>query len=125
MRRDEGIAVVRRFPDCHNPTPCRTFLKELHSHLSDKYQPKMIFDLSGVQTMNALGIDLLLQCVVLVSECDGELRLACASPQTSLVLELTQLNQVVEVFPTVAEAVAHLNGQFLSHTSHKSANPAA
>jgi len=125
LGRNEFLTEVRGFPDCHNPAPCRVFLKQLHAFLSDKYRPRIIFDLSGVQTMNAVGIDLLLKCVILISDCDGELRLACASPQTALVLELTQLNQVVDVFPTVAEALVNLDVRFPDEQNARYIKPAA
>jgi anti-anti-sigma factor len=100
-------------------------MRDLDRFLADKYQPRMIFDLSKVHTMNALGIDLLLKCVVRVSSCDGELRLAGASTQTSLVLELTQLNQVLEVFPTVAEAVASIDAPAFQTNTREETNRAA
>jgi anti-anti-sigma factor len=109
LSRRESSAVVWVFPDCHKAASCKKFLRDLDRFLANKYQPRVIFDLSQVQTMNALGIDLLLQSVVRISNCDGELRLAGASTQSSLVLELTQLNQVLEVFPTVAEAMASID----------------
>jgi anti-anti-sigma regulatory factor len=125
LGRNEFLTDIRGFPDCHNPAPCRAFLKEFTSFLSDKYRPRIIFDLSGVRTLNADGIDLLLKCVILISECDGELRLAGASAQTSLVLELTQLNQIVDVFPTVAEALATADMRFSGEQTAGLVKPAA
>ncbi|HYL12670.1 MAG TPA: STAS domain-containing protein [Terriglobales bacterium] len=98
--------AVKKFPDCLNIGACRAFLRNLQVFLSQSYRPQIIFDLSAVPHMNAAGIDLLLQCVVEVANRDGTLKLAAPAPQTALVLELTQLNDVVEIFNTEEEALA-------------------
>jgi anti-anti-sigma factor len=100
----QSSAVVKEFPDCLNVGACRTFLRELQLFLSQTYKPQIIFDLSGISHMNAAGIDLLLQCVTAVANRDGVIKLAAAAPQTALVLELTQLNDVVEIYNSVEEA---------------------
>ena len=125
MGRAEPSALVWIFPDCHNAASCKKFSRDLDRFLADKYQPRMIFDLSHVRTMNALGIDLLLKSAVRISSCDGELKLAGASTQTTLVLELTQLNQVLEVFPTVEEAIASLNTPSFQNRSREVMDRAA
>ena len=99
-------AAVKEFPDCLNVAACRAFLRDLQAFLSRSYRPQVIFDLSCVPHMNATGIDLLLQCILEVANRDGTLKLAAPAPQTALVLELTQLNDIVEIFNTVEEAMA-------------------
>jgi anti-anti-sigma factor len=125
LGRAEPSTVVWVFPDCHNTARCKKFGTDLDRFLADKYQPRMIFDLSHVRTMNALGIDLLLKSIVRISSCDGELKLAGASTQTSLVLELTQLNQLLEVFPTVEEAIANLSTPSFQNRSREVMDRAA
>jgi len=103
----QQIAVaVKEFPDCLNLSAGRAFLRDLESFLSQSYRPQIIFDLSGVPHMDAAGIDLLLQCVLEIANRDGTLKLAAPVPQIALVLELTQLNDIVEIFNTVEEAMA-------------------
>jgi len=98
--------AVKEFPDCLNVAACRAFLGDLDFLLSQSYRPQIIFDLSDVPHMNATGIDLLLQCISEVANRDGTLKLAAPAPQTALVLELTQLNEIVEIFNSVEEAMA-------------------
>lgn len=97
--------IVKEFPDCTNQGACRAFLRELEALLFHSYRPQIIFDLSHVDHMNAAGIDLLLKCVVEIADRDGYLKLAAPSPQAALILELTQLNGVVEIFDTVEGAM--------------------
>ena len=101
----QGLATVQQFPDCHDVHACRAFYRDFVRRLSDVYQPQLVLDMSDVQHLNAAGIDLLLKCVVKIADCDGEVKIAGASPQIALVLELTQLNEVVEVYDSVETAL--------------------
>jgi len=97
--------LVKNFPDCRNQGACRAFLREMEAFLFQSYRPQIIFDLSHVDHMNAAGIDLLLKCIVQIANRDGYLKLASPSAQAALVLELTQLTGVVEIFDTVEGAM--------------------
>lgn len=97
--------IVKEFPDCTDQGACRAFLRDMEALLFHSYRPQIIFDLSHVDHMNAAGIDLLLKCVVQIADRDGYLKLAAPSAQAALILELTQLNGVVEIFDTVETAM--------------------
>jgi len=101
----QSLATVKQFPDCHNVVACRAFYRDFCREIRDMYQPQFVFDMSGVQHLNAAGIDLLLKCVVEIANRDGELKLAAASPQISLILELTQMNELLDVRENVEEAL--------------------
>lgn len=101
----EPPVILKEFPDCRNQGACRAFLRDMEALLFHSYRPQIIFDLSHVEHMNAAGIDLLLKCVVEVADRDGYLKLAAPSPQAALILELTQLTGVVEIFDTVDAAM--------------------
>jgi anti-anti-sigma factor len=101
----QSLATVKQFPDCHDTVACRAFYRQFCREVSDMYQPEFVFDLSGVQHLNAAGIDLLLKCVVQVANRDGELKLAGASPQIALILELTQMNELLKMYDSVEDAL--------------------
>ncbi len=101
----QGLATIKQFPDCHDSVACRAFYRQFCREIRDIYQPEVIFDLSGVQHLNAAGIDLLLKCVVEIANRDGELKLAGASPQIALILELTQMNELLKVYDGVDDAL--------------------
>lgn len=102
----ETLPMVKQFPDCPSSVECRAFLRDLEEGLAQLDRPQVVFDLSRIQRLNAVGIDLLLKCVIAVANRDGELKLAAPSPETALVLELTQVDSVLPSFPTVDEAMA-------------------
>jgi anti-anti-sigma regulatory factor len=75
--------------------------------------------MSRVDRLNAAGIDLLLSCITQVASHDGELKLAAASPETELILELTQVNGVVEVFQSVDGAVESFDGHLFTEPNRR------
>jgi anti-anti-sigma regulatory factor len=103
--------LTEHFPDCTSPGACRAFLRRLQSSLFNTYRPVVVLDMSYAPQMNAAGIDLLLCCITEVTRRDGELKLAAASAQAELILELTQLTGIVERFSTVEQARASLEFQ--------------
>jgi anti-anti-sigma factor len=101
----QALATVKQFPDCRDPLACRNFYRDFCREIRDMYQPEFVFDMSAVQHLNAAGIDLLLKCVVEIANRDGELKLAAASPQIALILELTQMNELLDVRESVEDAL--------------------
>jgi anti-anti-sigma factor len=97
--------IVRQFPSLSDRAQCRRFYREFRAELSDVYRPQVIFDLSSVQHLTASGVDLLVRCIHQIADRDGELKLAAASPQTQLVLELTQISGVADTFDSVEDAI--------------------
>ncbi len=97
----QSLATVKQFPDCHDSVACRAFYRQFCREIRDIYQPEIVFDLSAVQHLNAAGIDLLLKCVVEIANRDGEVKLAGASQQIALILELTQMNELLKVYDSV------------------------
>jgi anti-anti-sigma factor len=94
------------FPNPSNQGACRAFVRELQVLLAQAYRPVVVLDLSSVQVMNVAGVDVLLKCMEEVAANDGELKLAAASPETGVVLRLTQITRIVEIFASVEEALA-------------------
>jgi hypothetical protein len=50
-------------------------------------------------------LDLLLSCAEQMEKSEGRVSVAGASPEAAVILELTQLTSVVNVFPSISEAV--------------------
>lgn len=98
--------VIKQFPKSETRGQCRRFLREFKAEFAEAYRPQLILDFSGVENITSHGIDLLLRCVMEIAERDGDLKLAGATDQTALVLELTQMSEVIESFDSVEEALA-------------------
>lgn len=103
MKQQQPV-IVKEFPSLVNVAECRRFCRELRQELGEAYRPQVIFDLSRVQHMTAQGVDLLVRSIDQIADRDGELKFAAASPQTQLVLELTQISGLGESYDSVEDA---------------------
>ena len=108
----ESSPILITFPHCSTPGIGRAFLLKFDSLLTQGYRPQIVFDMSRLAQLDAADIDLMLKCIMRVASHDGELKLAAPSPQTDLILELTQLSGVVEIFSSVEGAVESFDGHF-------------
>jgi len=99
------LAIVKQFPAHLDAVEGRGFFRELRAELKDCYRPRVVFDLSRVEHMRAQGLDLMVRCIDEIADQDGELKFAAASPETELVLELTQISGVAESYDSVEDAL--------------------
>ena len=100
----DGKVVVKELPDGRIRRKRREFLAEVKQLARDSYRPQLIVDLPS-RKMTSETLDLLLSCAEQIEKAEGRVSVAGASPEASLILELTQLTSVVNVFPSVSEAV--------------------
>ena len=103
MTKSPPTAVMRLPEPCDHASR-RFFLREVKEFIDSSYRPRLIVDLSAVEQLGPDSIDLLLECVGHAERGDGEFSVAGASPQTDLILELTQAASVLNMFPSVLEA---------------------
>jgi len=104
--------TVVRLPEPCDQASRRFFLREIKKFVDSSYRPRLIVDLSAVEQIGPESIDLLLECVGQAERGDGEVAVAGASPQTGVILELTQAASVLNLFPSVLEAA---NGRQLNN----------
>jgi len=96
--------TVKRLPESCDHASRRFFLREIKEFVDTSHRARLIVDLSAVEQISSQSIDLLLECVGHVESGDGEVSVAGASPQTAVILELTQAASVLNMFPSVLEA---------------------
>ncbi len=71
---------------------------------------KVILDLSGINLMNScFGLGIIASCWGNMNRAQGKLVIANPSPKVKKLLEITKLNQVFSIYPTVEEAKLHLD----------------
>jgi anti-anti-sigma factor len=71
----------------------------------------LVFDLSGVETLNSSALGPLVQKLRDVQERHGRLALACVhSPALREIFALTRFDKVFRIYPTRADAVRALSG---------------
>lgn len=105
MRKSSAPVLIRRLPACVDAEVVRALLQELEPFLKSD-GPKLVFDLAQVEEMDAAGVDMLLNCMMAVSKRDGDLKLAAPSLRALVILELTQMDRLFEIFESPAEAAA-------------------
>jgi anti-anti-sigma regulatory factor len=103
--------TVKQLPQPYDKAARRSFLREIKGLVDSSDRPRFIVDLSAVEQITPEAIDLLLECVGHAERGDGELSVAGASPQTGVILEITQAASVLNMFPSVLEAA---NGRQLN-----------
>lgn len=119
--------VVIKFPEQLSRKQVRACMRLLRPALRLD-QPNIVIDLSQVSQIDTWGLDMLLHCMLEVAKRDGSLRLAGASPEAATVLELTRMDRVFNMFPSVADAVTSANieqPQFVPQLAEPVQQPAA
>jgi len=112
--------LVMQLPSRLNLSEARQFLPEVMGVLrSDR--PHIVFDFSEVQQIDSAGVEMLLKCLERVMSLDGDLKLAALTPQASVILELTRVDRLFEIFPTVDAAVESFRG-FTIHEAPQAAS---
>jgi anti-sigma B factor antagonist len=101
---DTCSTIVVKLPECMTGKVVRTITRQIKPGLSLDH-PCVIIDMSSVRQMDTAALDMLLRCMVEVARHDGELKLAGLSPEAATVLELTRMDRIFEIFPSVPEAV--------------------
>jgi anti-anti-sigma regulatory factor len=99
-----GMIVVKQLPDGRAKRERREFLAEVKQLARESYRPQLIVDLP-FRKLTSEVLDLLLSCAEQMEKSEGRVSVAGASPEAAVILELTQLTSVVNVFPSISEAV--------------------
>jgi len=98
------MVTVKRMPEPGDRRSQRSFLREIREFVKGSHRPRLIIDLSRVEQLSPESIDLLLECVDHAERGDCAVSVAGASDQAAVILELTQMTSVLDMFPSVAEA---------------------
>lgn len=101
--KGHGPTIVTHLPERQTKLHRGLFLDQIKERVGRSSRPRLIVDLTSSDALKPETIDLLLECVEEVEHADGRVAVA-ASPETAVVLEVTQLTSVLEMFPSVSEA---------------------
>lgn len=104
-----GSVIVKQMPEPLNLSRVQIFLQETERLLkSDRV--RLVFDFSEVRQLDSAGVEMLLHCLEEVIKRDGDLKLAAVPPAAAVILEMTRVDRLFEVFESVADAVESFNG---------------
>ena len=70
---------------------------------------RIVLDLSAVEFADSSGLSAVLACVTAIRRAGGDIVLAAPSPRVRALIELTRLDEVLDVRGTVHEAIGHLS----------------
>lgn len=101
----KGPVVIKEFPQSRNFARRKSFLADVRNLARRTYRPQLVLDVPESAEMAPDAIELLLECVEQVERADGRVSVVAGSPQTAVILELTRLTSVLDIFSSVSEAV--------------------
>ena len=78
---------------------------QLESFLTSLERSNVIVDLDGSETIDSGGLEALVSAQEALRALSGDLKLAASNPANRKILEITRLDQQLEVFDTVIDAV--------------------
>lgn len=96
--------VVKQLPEQLKLEEVQNILREVEPIFATD-RPRVVFDFSQVSQMDSAGVDMLLYCVEQAMKRNGDLKLAAIRPASAIILELTRVDRLFEVFATVSDAV--------------------
>ena len=77
--------------------------------LIDESMKKVVFDLSELNYMDSTGLGIIVMCRGKLETAGGELRVASMQPRILELMKMTHLNQIMQLYPTVADAADNFN----------------
>jgi len=93
----EMTGSIRIGPNCQQ-------IEQAVEEIIRRHETCVIFDLSGVSFVDSSGVGTLVRCLAKLKKLGGTLRLTGVKGMVEGVLKLTQVDRVLEIYPTAAEA---------------------
>jgi anti-sigma B factor antagonist len=82
---------------------CKRVDQEVEGHIG-KNETKIIFDMAAVDHIDSAFVGQIVKSFSRVAKAGGTLRLAAVSGMVEGVLKMTQVNRVIQIFPTALAA---------------------
>lgn len=79
--------------------------ERLENYLTTLERHKVVVDLDGTEQLDSAGLSLLVNSQEALRALDGDLKIATANATNRTILKITRLDQQLEVFDTVIDAV--------------------
>ena len=97
-------AIVKQLPERVGLGQVQPLFRELAPLLNGD-RPRLVFDFSEVRHLDSAGIEMLLHSMEEAMKRNGDVKLAAVSPQVAVILKLTRVDRLFEIFETPADAV--------------------
>lgn len=96
--------MVKQLPESVSRRQAQELIREVQPFLKDDH-PCLVFDFSGVCHLDSAGIEMLLRCMEEAVKRNGDLKLAAIPPTIAVILKLTRVDCLFEIFDNAADAV--------------------
>ena len=96
--------VIQQLPDKLIVGYTHQFFREIEPQLKSE-RPYLVFDFSNVRQFDSSGVQMLLHCMEEVMKRNGDLKLAALPSGPAVMLELTRVDRLFEIFDDAGEAV--------------------
>src|SRR6185369_6791386 len=105
FRRHElgpGVAALEIKGNVHCGPECVRMEREVDALVKDNLTC-VVFDLKSVTHMDSAAIGAIVRCHSKLKNAGGALRLASAQPMIAHSLQITKVDRIIKVFPTIPE----------------------
>jgi anti-sigma B factor antagonist len=80
-------------------------LREIKPVLLHGERPYLVLDFSHVRQIDGAGVEMLVECIEIAMKRDGDVKLAAVAAEVNVILQLTRVDRLFEMFDTAAQAV--------------------
>jgi anti-sigma B factor antagonist len=102
-----GVVVLKMTGSIRIGPNCEQ-IRQVVEELIRQHETRAIFDLSGVSFIDSSGIGTMVRCLTKLKKLGGTLRLTGVKGMVEGALKLTQIDRILEVYPTASEALRDL-----------------
>lgn len=105
--------VVKQLPERVDLQQAQDLARAAEPFLKHDH-PCLVFDFSEVRYLNSAGIEMLLHCMEEAMKRNGDVKLAAIPPEIAVILRLTRVDCLFEIFDDASDAVESFH-RFLTH----------
>jgi anti-sigma B factor antagonist len=100
---EPGTTLLEMKGSIHVGSECARLEREVDGIVAT-HETRVIFDMAGVTHADSAAIGAIVRCLSKLKDAGGALRIAAAQPMIVHSLNLTKVDKLIEVFPTVEQA---------------------
>lgn len=99
-----GVTALQILGNIHCGPECARLEREVDAMIAAQ-EKHVIFDMAGVTHADSAAIGTIVRCLTKLKGAGGTLRIAAPQPMIDYSLKLTKVDKIIEIFPTVEQAI--------------------
>jgi anti-sigma B factor antagonist len=104
-----GVIALHIQGSMHTGPDCARLVREIEGLIAAK-ETRVIFDLGALTHADSAAIGAIVRCLTSLKKAGGALRIAAAHPMIVHSMQLTRVDKLIEMFPTVDQAAKEFLG---------------